>query len=111
MSYPPPISGNHRSADEISLCHVFTKIHGAYGYLNDSFFSNKEKHKEIIDKAEQQKNARLQHEAYLKHFVTDLKQDIPLWAYVDLLTIADISFLNPDTKLLTALYSKSDDLQ
>lgn len=33
------------------------------------------------------------HEAYLKHFVEDLKQDIPLWAYVDLLTISDISFL------------------
>lgn len=73
--------------------HAFTKVHGACGYLDDSFFTNKTKHKEIMDKAEQQKNARLPHEAYLKHFVNDLHQDIPLWAYVDLLTIADISFL------------------
>lgn len=71
----------------------FTKVHGPTGYLDDSFFTNKDKHKEIINKAEQQKKQRLPHEAYLKHFVNDLKQDIPLWAYVDLLTISDISFL------------------
>jgi abortive infection bacteriophage resistance protein len=71
----------------------FTKAHGPVGYLDDSFFTNKAKHKEIIDKANTQKSQRLPHEAYLKHFVNDLHQDIPLWAYVDLLTISDISFL------------------
>ena len=50
-------------------------------------------HKEIIDKANQQKIRRLPHEAYLKHFINDLHQDIPLWAFVDLFTISDISFL------------------
>lgn len=71
----------------------FTRVHGPLGYRNNTYFTNKEKHKEIIDKAEQQKKQRLSHEAYLKHFVYDLQQDIPLWAYVDLLTISDISFL------------------
>ena len=71
----------------------FTKIHGPAGYLDESFFTDKARHKEIIDKANQQKTQRLPHEAYLKHFVNDLQQDIPLWAYVDLLTISDISFL------------------
>ncbi len=71
----------------------FTKVHGPAGYLNASFFTDKAKHKEIIDKANQQKIRRLPHEAYLKHFVNDLQQDIPLWAYVDLFTISDISFL------------------
>jgi len=71
----------------------FTKVHGPTGYLDETFFSDKKKHKEIIDKAEQQKAQRLPHEAYLKHFVNDLHQDIPLWAYVDLFTISDISFL------------------
>lgn len=56
-------------------------------------FSNPTKHKEIIDKADKQKWQRLSHEAYLKHFINDLHQEIPLWAYVDLLTISDISFL------------------
>ena len=71
----------------------FTKIHGPIGYLDESFFTNKNKHKEIIDKANRQKTQRLPHEAYLKHFVNDLQQNIPLWAFVDLLTISDISFL------------------
>lgn len=71
----------------------FAKVHGPAGYLNASFFTDKAKHKEIIDKANQQKIRRLPHEAYLKHFVNDLQQDIPLWAYVDLFTISDISFL------------------
>ncbi len=71
----------------------FTKVHGPTGYLDETFFTNQAKHQEIMSKAEQQKIQRLPHEAYLKHFVSDLQQDIPLWAYVDLLTISDISFL------------------
>ncbi len=71
----------------------FAKVHGPTGYLDEIFFTNKTKHQEIISKADQQKNQRLPHEAYLKHFVNDLQQNIPLWAYVDLLTISDISFL------------------
>lgn len=56
----------------------FTKVHGPVGYLDLNFFTNKTKHQEIIAKAEQQKMSRLPHEAYLKHFVNDLQQDIPL---------------------------------
>lgn len=71
----------------------FTKIYGATGYLDASLFVNMDTYDDIMKKAEAQKNSRLPHEAYLKHFVNDLKQDIPLWAFVDLLTIADLSFL------------------
>lgn len=71
----------------------FTKIYGASGYLDSANFTDIGKHTDIMQKAEAQKNARLPHEAYLKHFVNDLQQDLPLWAFVDLLTISDISFL------------------
>lgn len=70
----------------------FTKVHGATGYLNSAFYTNPKRHAEILAKAEQQKATRLPHEAYLKHFVDELHQDVPLWAYVDLFTISDISF-------------------
>lgn len=73
--------------------HEFTKVYGPNGYLDAANYADAQKHKEIIDKAEEQKSMRLRHEAYLKHFVEELKQDVPLWAYVDLLTISDISFL------------------
>lgn len=71
----------------------FTRRHGGTGYLDSRYFTDSVKYKEIMDKAEKQKTSRLPHEAYLKHFVEDLKKDIPLWAFVDLLTISDISFL------------------
>jgi abortive infection bacteriophage resistance protein len=71
----------------------FTKCHGPIGYLDSSLFTDSTRHHEIISKSTKQVKQRLHHEAYLKHFVTDLKQDIPLWAYIDLLTISDISFL------------------
>ena len=71
----------------------FTRVHGPVGYLDNNFFSDKTKYNSIIDKSEKQKNQRLPHEAYLKHFIHDLNEDIPLWAYVDLLTISDISIL------------------
>lgn len=71
----------------------FTKVNGSTGYLDVNNFTNADVYQKLVDKAEEQKNKRLPHEAYLKHFIEDLKQPLPLWAYVDLLTIADISFL------------------
>lgn len=71
----------------------FTKVYGATGHQNAFNFTDPVLHADIMQKAEAQKNSRLPHEAYLKHFVTDLQQDIPLWAFVDLLTISNISFL------------------
>ena len=71
----------------------FTKMNGATGYLDAKNFTDAVQHAKIINKGNDQRDRRHQHEAYLKHFMDDLKQDIPLWAYVDLLTIADISFL------------------
>jgi abortive infection bacteriophage resistance protein len=71
----------------------FTEKYGAAGYLDSSLFTNEEKYNDIMQKSEKQKQMRLPHEAYLKHFIDDLQQDVPFWAYVDLLTISDISFL------------------
>lgn len=71
----------------------FSKVHGPMGYLQACHFTNPLQHTQIIQKANEQRDRRHAHEAYLKHFLDDLHQDIPLWAYVDLLTISDISFL------------------
>lgn len=73
--------------------HEFTKIYGPLGYRNPVYFSDFKEHSRIIEKAEEQKNRRHAHEAYLKHFIDELNQDIPLWAYVELFTISDISCL------------------
>lgn len=71
----------------------FTKVYGPTGYLDSDNFESLTIYDKVMDKAEEQKEKRLPYEAYLKHFVEDLKEDIPFWAYVDLLTFSDISFL------------------
>lgn len=71
----------------------FTKLHGPIGYRTSTYFSNLKEYARIIAKAEEQKDRRRTHEAYLKHFIDDLNQDVPFWAYIELLTISDISCL------------------
>lgn len=71
----------------------FAKDYGPDGYLDESHFLNHEQYQKTIEKINDQKIRRLDHEAYLKHFVNDLHREIPLWAVVDLMTIADISQL------------------
>lgn len=71
----------------------FTKIYGPIGYLDPNNFTDGATYTKVMQRAEAQKSSRLEHEAYLRHFVNELHQDIPLWAFVDLLTISDISFL------------------
>ncbi len=70
----------------------FSKVHGPQGYLNKNYFCDDEIYEKVMDKSSEQKKSRHNHEAYLKHFIDDLGQEIPLWAYVDLFTISDISF-------------------
>lgn len=71
----------------------FTKKHGGLGYLNVSLFSDSVKHNEIIQKIKEQKNYRYAHEAFLKHYIDDLHEEIPLWAIVELMTISNIYYL------------------
>lgn len=71
----------------------FSKVYGPDGYLDPTHFTDQTKYEGILQKSERQKEASLPHEAYLKHFIHDLHQNVPLWAYVDLFTIANISML------------------
>lgn len=59
----------------------FTKVYGATGHLDPANFTNPTVHSDIMQKAETQITSRLPHEAYLKHFINELHQDIPLWAF------------------------------
>ncbi|MDO5296386.1 MAG: Abi family protein [bacterium] len=71
----------------------FAQLYGPLGYLNDCHFTNTKEYGIIIKKVEELKKSRVSHEAFLKHYINELKQDLPLWAYVELLTISDISIL------------------
>lgn len=71
----------------------FSKVYGPTGYLDSRHFTDKNQYANTLNKINEQKDKRHHHEAYLKHFIDDLGQDIPLWACVDLMTMSDISFL------------------
>ena len=73
--------------------YFFTEQYGGLGHLDPRHFTNQEIYNLIISRANHSIEKRLPQEAFLQHFVKDLKEPIPLWAYVDLLTIADISLL------------------
>ena len=84
----------------------FSQIYGPLGFFNQDNFTNPERYSKILVKGEEQKVKRLPNEAYLKHFIHDLNQQVPFWAYVDLLTISDISILysisKPELKVSVA---------
>ena len=69
----------------------FAEKYGPLGYKDSSLFSNEEQYEKIKTKLETQKESRLKDEAYLQHFIIDLQEEIPIWAYVDLFTFSDIS--------------------
>lgn len=71
----------------------FAEKYGSLGYKDKSLFSNEEQYERIKAKLESQKDSRLNDEAYLQHFIIDLKEEIPIWAYVDLFTFSDISLV------------------
>ena len=85
----------HLETVEVSVKSVFayefTKRYGGTGYLDSNNFNNPQEYLRIIGKADTQKEKNLSDEAYIQHYVNDLQTEMPLWAYVDLLTFSDIS--------------------
>lgn len=73
--------------------HEFTKRYPPTAYRDGRLFYDSARHHDIMKKSEELKQRRRAHEAYLKHFLDDRKEEIPLWAYVDVLTISDVSIL------------------
>lgn len=73
--------------------YYFSKKYGPDGYLQCSNFSDRAEYAKIINKSEEVKNKRLKSEPFIMHYVNVLKTDLPLWAYVELFSIGDISRL------------------
>lgn len=98
-----------------SLAHNLSQLNGPLGYLSSANFTDLKKYSEIIGKSEKLKIERTPHEAYLKHFAEELQSPIPIWAYVELFSIADISILykisRQDVKELIAKDFSLDEAQ
>lgn len=75
------------------FAYEFSKLYGGIGYLDSNNFTNLNEYLRIISKANEQSDKNLSDEAYIQHYVNDLHENMPIWAYVDLLTFSDISIL------------------
>ena len=75
------------------FAYEFSKQYGGTGYLDSNNFTNISEYLRIISKANEQRDKNLSDEAYIQHYVNDLQESMPIWAYVDLLTFSDISIL------------------
>lgn len=75
------------------FAYEFAKKYGGLGYLQSTNFTDPNEYLRIISKANAQKGKNLSDEAYIQHYVLDLHEDMPIWAFVDLLTFSDISIL------------------
>lgn len=73
--------------------HEFSRAYGPLGHLNCANFTDSTKYSGIVKKANAEIDLRVSSEAFLRHFINDENGEIPLWAYVDLLTISDVSKL------------------
>ena len=71
----------------------FSKQYGPFGYLDESNFTDAKKFEDISEKIKKQTLQHLKDEAFLKHFVKELREPIPCWAIVEILTFSDISKL------------------
>ena len=71
----------------------FTMHFGPTNHFMSQHFTDAQQYLQTIEKVENTKRNNLKHEAFLKHFEEDLNEPIPLWAYVELFTISDISKL------------------
>jgi abortive infection bacteriophage resistance protein len=71
----------------------FSEKYGGDGYLSSNNFTDVNEYLNLIAKINEQKNKRIAHEAFIKHFVEELKKPMPMWVIVDLLTFSDISIL------------------
>lgn len=90
------------------FAYEFSKQYGGTGYLNSDNFTNVSEYLRIINKANEQKDKNISDEAYIQHYVNDLQESMPIWAYVDLLSFSDISVLysisKPDLQNIIADY-------
>lgn len=72
----------------------FVRAHGARDYLNPAYFTNPIKHREILEKADRQRAKKGKYDKTYRYFADDGSPIIlPIWDFVKLLTIRDITVL------------------
>ena len=72
LKYLEPIEVKFKSV----YSHIFSQMYGPVGYLSKDNFTDNDRYDTIIQKAKDQITKRIKSEAYLKHYINDLRQDL-----------------------------------
>ncbi len=73
--------------------YYFAEKYGGLGYLDKSCFSDEVSYNSIIAKVNGQRDRSRDSEAFIKHYVDDLHEDMPIWVFIELFTLTDLSRL------------------
>ena len=73
--------------------YLFCQKYGPMGYLESSHFTDLNEYNKIIQKTKKQVKKSLSNEAFIRHYLLDLNEDLPFWAYIEVFSISDISRL------------------
>lgn len=61
------------------------------GYMTSNHFIDYNEYIRIMNKVNGSVKSRMKDEAFLKHYINDLKEPLPIWVIVSMFTISDIS--------------------
>lgn len=73
--------------------YYFAEKYGGLGYLDENNFTDKELYNSILSKVNELKTRNYESEAFIKHYIDDLQEDMPIWVFIELFTITDLSKL------------------
>lgn len=77
-----------------SYSHEFADAYGPTAYLDPVHYTNAKKHKEILEKADKQRTNKAKHDPAFAYFDSNGNPiDLPIWQFMELLTISDITNL------------------
>ncbi len=71
--------------------HFFSEMYGKLEYRKSINFTDPTKHLKLIKKVDELANKNIEFESCLKHYAIDLKEEYPMWVFIELFTISDIS--------------------
>ena len=73
--------------------YYFSKEYGGFGYKDSKNFTDLSEHMKIISRVNEQIIKDKEKEAFIKHHIDELQEDLPMWALVELFSISEVSKL------------------
>lgn len=71
--------------------YVSGQVYGPLGYMKPEHFTDYNEYIRIIHNVNNSVRRRMNDEAFLKHYIKELHEPLPIWVFISMFTISDIS--------------------